>query len=98
MEDMKKLIKLSMKMLSEADSYASMYYECKMKDHIQMADLYYKMAQLHLDGYQQVKTMIASHLNTMKREDPHTVMPEVVMMVREVESDLYTSIQEKLKH
>ena len=98
MEDMKKLIKMSMRMLTEADSYASKYHECKMKDHIQMADLYYKMAQLHLDGYQQVKTMIATHLNNMRRDVPHSVMPEVVMMVREVENDLYTDIQEKMKH
>ena len=98
MDDTKKLIKLSMKMLSEADSYATRYQECKIKDHVQMADLYYKLSQLHLDGYQNIKTAMATHLNNVRREDPNSIMPEVVMMVRDVETELYSDIQEKLKH
>ena len=97
MEHFKKLVKMSMKMLNEAEDYASKYYECKLHDDSVMSDLYYNMAHLHLDGYNKVKAVLASELNKMKREDPKTITPDLYMMIKDVEADLYESIQEKLR-
>jgi hypothetical protein len=97
MEHLKKYIKLSMKMLNEADHYADEYVTAKMKSDNTDADMYYNLAQLHMDGYNKVRIPLASHINQMKREDPKTMVEEMVMMIRDVERDLESSIQEKLR-
>lgn len=97
MDHLKKYIKLSMKLLNEADHYADNYVEAKMKGHTTDADMYYNLAQLHMDGYNKIRIPLASHVNQMKREDPKSMAEEMVMMLREVEHDLENSIQEKLR-
>lgn len=97
MEHLKKYIKLSMKMLNESDMYADKYVEAKMKGHSTDADMYYNLAQLHMDGYNKVRIPLANHINQMKREDPKTMVEDMVMMIRDVEKDLENSIQEKLR-
>jgi hypothetical protein len=97
MEHLKKYIKLSMKMLNEADSYADKYIDAKMRGYSTDADLYYNLAQLHMDGYNKIKIPLASHINQMKKEDPKTMVEEMVMMIRDVERDLEDSIHEKLR-
>lgn len=97
MKDLKKYIKMSMKMLNEADHYADEYATCKMHGHTELADMYYALAQLHMDGYNKIRIPLTSHLNKMKREDPKTMAHEMYDMIRDVESDLVMSIQEKLR-
>lgn len=97
MEHLKKYIKLSMKMLNEADGYADKYVEAKMKSQSTDADMYYSLAQLHMDGYNKVRIPLANHINQMKRDDPKTMVEDMVMMIRDVEKDLENSIQEKLR-
>jgi hypothetical protein len=97
MDYLKKYIKLSMKMLNEADHYADEYVACKNKGNSTDADMYYNLAQLHMDGYNKVRIPLANHVNQMKREDPKTMVEDMVMMIRDVEHDLEHSIQEKLR-
>ena len=97
MEHLKKYIKLSMRMLQEAEKYADCYVDAKMKGHTTDADMYYNLAQLHMDGYNKVRIPLANHINQMKRDDPKTMVEEMVMMIRDVERDLESGIQEKLR-
>lgn len=97
MEHLKKYIKLSMRMLQEAEKYADCYVEAKMKGYTTDADMYYNLAQLHMEGYNKVRIPLANHVNQMKRDDPKTMVEEMVMMLRDVERDLESSIQEKLR-
>jgi uncharacterized short protein YbdD (DUF466 family) len=97
MEHLKKYIKLSMKLLNEGDHYADEYITAKMKGNTTDADMYYSLAQLHMDGYNKIRIPLANYVNQMKKDDPKTMVEEMIMMIREVEHDLEHSIQEKLR-
>jgi hypothetical protein len=97
MEHLKKYIKMSMKLLTEAEEYATKYHEAKMHEDTHLADMYYALAQLHLDGYNKIKVPLATHLNQMKRDDPKTMAQEMYDMIRDVENDLVMSIQDKMR-
>ena len=84
-------------MLQEAEKYADCYVEAKVKGHSTDADMYYNLAQLHMDGYNKIRIPLANHVNQMKRDDPKTMVEDMVMMIRDVEKDLENSIQEKLR-
>ena len=96
MTHLKKYIKMSMHLLNEADMYADEYVSAKMAGNTSDADMYYALAQLHLDGYNKIRLPLASHINKMKRDDPKTMVEEMVLMIRDVEKELESSIQEKM--
>jgi hypothetical protein len=92
METLKKLLKCEAKLLSEADRYAEKYRMSKEEDPM-LADYYYSLADLHLQGYMKTKQAIASYLNK------HTDMKDVVdvySMLKGLMDDFYTDIKEKM--
>lgn len=97
MEHLKKYIKMSMKMLNEAEHYAEEYCTAKKHNYNELADMYYSLAQLHIEGYNKIKIPLANHLNKMRREDPKTMANDVYDMIHDVEEDLMMNIQEKLR-
>jgi len=92
METLKKLLKCEAKLLSEADKYAEKYRMTKDEDSM-LADYYYNLADLHLQGYMKTKTTIASYLN--KHTDMKD-MTEVYSVLKTLMDDFYTDIKEKM--
>nr|DAE44768.1 MAG TPA: hypothetical protein [Caudoviricetes sp.] len=88
----KKLTKISMNMLNEAGNYSDLYKDAKDMNDSLMADLYYNLAQLHLDGFQRVHTTMSSYLSRNRDE----ALEEVYKLLRDVEDGLFNSVKEKL--
>jgi hypothetical protein len=93
MEHLKKYIKLSMKMLNEADHYADEYSHCS---HQGCKDLYYTLAMSHHDMYGKIRTQIATEVNRLMREHPEMHADIIVEFLRDTEDDLVDRIKNKL--
>jgi hypothetical protein len=93
MEHLKKYIKLSMKMLNEADHYADEYSHCS---HQGCKDLYYALAMSHHDMYGKIRTQIATEVNRLMREHPEMHADIIVEFLRDTEDDLVDRIKKKL--
>jgi hypothetical protein len=91
METLKKLLKCEARLLTEADKYAEKYR--MSKEDPMLADYYYSLADLHLQGYMKTKQTIASYLN--KHTDMKDV-GEVYNMLKGLMDDFYMDIKEKM--
>lgn len=96
MDTFKELIKISMKLLLEADEYADMYSE--YKDHMQLKALFYTLANGHLDMYSKVKTQINNETSRMMSDEPNKHADSIWSFIKEAEMDLCNKVKEKLSN
>nr|DAH82907.1 MAG TPA: hypothetical protein [Caudoviricetes sp.] len=94
MDEFKKLVKISMKLLNEADGYADYYKECPDSD---MRSLYYSLGSAHLDLYNKVRSQIASYLNKLMRDKPDEHVDIIWNFIKSTEEDLHEKIMNKMK-
>ena len=94
MEDFKILVKLSMKLLNEAEHYADCYRDT---DDSAMKSLYYNLANGHMDLYNKVRIQIASEVNDLVREKPNEHADTIWMFLKTTEDELKDKIMTKMK-
>ena len=94
MEDFKKLVKISMKLLNEADEYSDHYKET---DDSEMKALYYSLGNSHLDMYNKVRMAIASEVNELIKEKPNEHADVIWNFLKSTEDEFKDKIIKKMK-
>lgn len=91
MEEFKCLIEKSTDLLNEAMHYVEKYRKCEESN---VRDLYYSLAQLHLDGYNKCRMTIASYVS--KHEKEHNEMPTIWMFIKGMQDEYLTEIKKNI--
>lgn len=99
MEEFKKLEKYAKNTLREASTYADQYMMYKSDGDTELMNLYYSLANIHLDLYNKIHTAMVNEINDYKRVNGKA--PENMQIIynylHEIEMDLFNDIKAKLK-
>lgn len=94
MEHFKKLVKYSMKLITEADEYAGMYNESN--DSI-CKEVYYALANGHMDMYLKVRGAITNMVNKIKDSDNNSSVDVIWEFLKDTEDELLDRVKNKIK-
>ena len=94
MEHIKQLIKKEIHLLQESQDYADCYIKAMNDEDMLMADLYKSLADLHLQGYDRVRSVATSYISKKRTTEP--MIADVYSMVKEISIDIYEEIKKKL--
>lgn len=88
MENFKKLVEKSNDLLNEAMHYMEKYRKAPEGN---IRDLWYNLAQLHIDGYNKTRMVIASYIGKHEKEEED--IPTIWDFIKDMQNDLLKEIK-----